>query len=114
MISMEMEQRRVCERHAANYTPAPADRNSGVAIGTETIRPIHGLRHPVTADTTGWYVWGGEYSNAPDFFKPLHTGHLAETLPEILPLLGLPPGYRFLVTDSHQDVWFDATLLNIE
>ena len=34
-------------------------------------------------------------------------------LPEVLPFLGLPPGYRFLLADTTQDVWFDESLLSV-
>ncbi|WP_434048948.1 MULTISPECIES: immunity protein Imm33 domain-containing protein [Sorangium] len=26
--------------------------------------------------------------------------------------LGLPPGWRFLIADEHEDVWKDPSLLN--
>ncbi len=34
----------------------------------EGIEPIHGLRHFPTKDTSGWYIWAGDYSDDPDFF----------------------------------------------
>jgi len=86
--------------------------NSGFAIRTDGLQPIHGLRHNVTGDTTGWYIWCGlEFSTDSDFFRPIHTAHIYEKHPEIAELLGLPPGYRFLVARDHIDVWFDAGLL---
>ncbi|WP_247684618.1 immunity protein Imm33 domain-containing protein [Pseudoalteromonas luteoviolacea] len=55
------------------------------------------------------YIWRGEeWSNAPDFFKPLHVGHIAEYLPQIKPYLALPPGYRLLIADGYEDVWQDS------
>jgi hypothetical protein len=103
----------MCELYSATFTPAQDLVNSGFALGTLDQRPIHGLRHPIASDTTGWFIWCGDYSAAKDFFKPVHTTHVIESLPEIAALLGLPPGYRFLVAQDHQDVWFDATLLNV-
>jgi hypothetical protein len=44
----------------------------------------------------------------------MHVRHLAEECPEILPYLGLPPGWRFLVTPDHEDIWFDQSLLEPE
>lgn len=35
---------------------------------------------------------GGEYSEAADFFDPLHHAHMAERCPVALPFLALPPG----------------------
>ena len=76
--------------------------------------PINGLRHPPQADTCGWYIWCGEgYEEARDFFAPLHTQHVYENHPEIERLLGLAPGYRFLVARDYVDVWYDASLLDV-
>lgn len=76
--------------------------------------PINGLRHPPEGDTTGWYIWAGEeLSTATDFFVPLHVVHLDEWCPGAIPYLGLPPGWRFLIADGYEDVWFDPSLLDI-
>ena len=50
---------------------------------------------------------------APDFFMPLHTAHVYERYPESIRLLGLAPGYRFILDANYLDVWFDASLLNV-
>ena len=34
-------------------------------------------------------------------------------LPEVLPYLALPPGWRFLLAPDYQDVWFDESLLDV-
>jgi hypothetical protein len=111
--TIEQQQRATCFRFGAPYIAAAASVNSGVAVSTQSLRPIHGLRHPQTSDTTGWFIWCGEFSSAPDFFGPQHTSHLKESLPEVLPYLGLPPGYRFLLEDGHEDVWYDSSLLTV-
>ena len=110
-MTIEDKQRLKCAERSAHFTPSPLWLNSGLAFDTKERRPIHGLRHPVTIDTTGWYIWCGEFSESPDFFKPVHTAHLEQILPEVLPFLGLPPGYRFLLADSIEDIWFDDSLL---
>ena len=52
-------------------------------------------------ETSGWYVWAGEaFSDAPDFFQPMHIEHVISRCPEILPYLGLAPGWRFLIADG--------------
>lgn len=74
--------------------------------------PLNGLRHRPDADTCGWYVWGGtELLDDPDFFHPLHVRHLTDKCSDVIPFLGLPPGWRFLIAPGHVDVWFDETLL---
>lgn len=75
--------------------------------------PIHGLRHPPTEDTSGWYIWTGELSADEDFFVPLHPSHLADLLPEVMAELAAPPGTRFLLAPDHRDVWHDASLLDV-
>jgi hypothetical protein len=112
----------VCEWIGAEPSPPALGSKLGLAIGSLThgpihgLRhpPIHGLRHPPTSGTSGWYIWCGELSEAEDFFSPLHVEHLAKYLPVAMEYLALPPGYRFLVDgDDHEDVWFDASLLEV-
>ena len=75
--------------------------------------PIHGLRHPPEAGTSGWYVWTGDLSEAADFFQPLHAAHLVERVPLLSRFLSLPPGTRFLLAPGHEDVWTDEALLKV-
>ncbi len=78
--------------------------------------PINGLRHPVNGDDCGWYIWaGGRIDQSdPGFFSPMHVEHLVVSRPEIEPYLALPPGWRFQIAPGHEDVWFDADLLDVE
>jgi hypothetical protein len=110
---MNKEQEDVCRRYGAEPMAASADRKLGIAENVrQGVRPLNGLRHPPEGDTTGWYIWGGEsLSNDPNFFVPLHVGHLDEWCPEVKKFLALPPGWRFLKNGDIEDVWFDATLL---
>ena len=85
--------------------PSDAGRDAGAR---------QGLRHPPQDETSGWYIWcGQELSDAADFFDPLHTRHLYEEYPDLVKLLGLPPGYRFILASDYLDVWYDASLLNV-
>lgn len=72
--------------------------------------PVHGLRQPPEGETSGWFVWTGELSDAADFFAPWHSSHLVERCPEVAHLLDLPPGSRFLIAPGHEDVWQDPSL----
>ncbi|MES2392337.1 MAG: hypothetical protein V4555_11900 [Acidobacteriota bacterium] len=111
---IEAAQRTICREQNVIFTPAYPLVNSGFASATIGKTPLNGLRHPPSADTTGWYLWfGEEFSTRADFFEPLHTTHLYEQYPEIENLLGLPAGYRFLISGAHRDIWFDANLLNL-
>lgn len=75
--------------------------------------PLHGLRHPPSGTTSGWYIWTGDLSDRDDFFKPRHASHLVELVPELERLLRLPAGSRFLLAPGHEDVWEDQSLLDV-
>lgn len=108
------EQKALCSKYSTNFIDSPNDLKVGISISVrEGELPVHGLRHPLEDGTTGWYIWSGEYSTEPDFFKPLHVKHLEEWCPWILKYLGLPPGWRFLVTPNYEDVWEDTSLLEM-
>lgn len=111
---IESQQKAVCVERGVEYVPARTELKSGFALSTKGSKPLNGLRHPPEGNTTGWYIWCGEhFSEAPDFFAPVHTSHIYEDYPELTKLLGLPPGYRFLIADDYLDIWYDASLLNV-
>ena len=100
-----------CAQHGASFAPSSNEDKAGVAANTE-LRPLNGLRHTPQAGTCGWFIWGGTtLSSSPDFFKPVHVSHLEQLCPEVLPFLGMAPGWRFLIDGQHTDVWFDDQLL---
>jgi hypothetical protein len=105
----------VCEKYGATPCEAPEHLKAGIATSvTSEAIPVNGLRHPPAGDTTGWYIWGGEeLSHDPSFFRPVHVRHLKESRPEVLKYLALPPGWRFLIAGDYEDVWYDASLLNV-
>ena len=105
----------MCRRNGVQPLPAQRAETVGVALNVcEGALPINGLRHPPDGDTSGWYIWGGEeWSDDPEFFVPLHVEHLDEWCPLVIPYLALPPGWRFLVTPDHEDVWYDESLLDL-
>lgn len=103
----------VCQRF--HTEPFGCDHMLKVGIShnvREGLRPLNGLRLKPEGDASGWYIWAGEqFSESPDFFVPLHVSHLLEWAPLAMPYLGLPPGWRFLVTERYEDVWADPSLL---
>jgi hypothetical protein len=99
----------------AEYGATPFACDTQLKIGvSETVKsgvlPINALRVTPVGDTCGWYVWAGEWSDADDFFKPLHVEHLDKWCPELIPFLQLPPGWRVQLAPNHEDAWFDAQL----
>ena len=84
----------------------------GIALETIGLLPINALRHNPENGTCGWYIWCGEVmSENSEFFKPLHVSHIKQYLPEVESYLALPPGFRILLTGTHEDVWFDPVIL---
>ena|SRR5664280_678456 len=113
LLQIEEAQKTVCQQYNTEHVPSLGSSKTGFAVSTKGMTPINGLRHAVEGETTGWYIWCGETSSeSPDFFAPLHTFHLYQEYPEIARLLGLPPGYRFLISGNCLDVWYDPSLLS--
>ena len=114
LTDIELVQRLLCEEKGYRYVPSSLDSKLCFAKKTLGKLPLNGLRHPPKGDTNGWYIWcGEELSQEPNFFVPLHTGHLIDLCPEVMLFLGLPPGSRFLVAGDHVDVWYDESLLDV-
>ena len=107
------EQQAVCVRYGAEFMRAPEDLKVGISLNVrDGVVPINGVRHMPEGDTTGWYIWAGEeLSDADDFFKPLHVGHLDRWCPRVIKYLGLSPGWRFLIDGDYEDVWFDPSAI---
>jgi hypothetical protein len=110
---IEQEQKIACRRYSAAFVSSPSESKLGFALSTKGRLPINGLRHYPQGDTNGWYLWCGEhYSESAEFFQPLHTCHVYEQYANLTRLLGLAPGYRFLLAGDYLDVWYDPSLLN--
>ena len=104
----------VCSKYHTVHFPTPNDTKLGISRSVaHGVYPIHGLRHPPESTTSGWFVYAGEFSQDSQFFEPIHVAHVTNRCPEILPYLGLPPGWRFLLAQDYVDVWFDESLVKI-
>jgi hypothetical protein len=111
-------QKDICNKYGINFEYCDLNLKVGIALDIKEkslTMPIHALRHPLVGDTTGWYIWSGDYSEKDDFFKPLHAIHLEEYCPLVLPFLGLAPGSRVLIAENgnYVDVWEDLSLLDV-
>jgi hypothetical protein len=115
MKKVVQQQQETCITYGVPWVEAPGHVKVGLARNVQTgLQPLNGLRHTPEGDTTGWYIWAGvEFSQAADFFEPVHVAHLAAICPSILRLLGLPPGWRFLANGEYVDVWEDLRLLEL-
>jgi len=113
--SDDLLQRRICRSYATDFVESSPDSKILVARNARPgIWPLNGLRHLPESGTSGWYVWAGEaLSLDPDFFEPHRVGQVSELLPPVLPYLALPPGWRFVLAENHEDVWYDPELLQV-
>lgn len=102
-----------CRRLNCVSSPCAPDSIAGVALNTLNLTPLNALRHPGKEGDSGWFVWGGEYSDRADFFSPLHVSHLNELVPALVPFLALPPGWRVLIAPDQSDQWYDGGLLDV-
>ncbi len=115
MSKLADQQKEICFRFSADYEPVESDLMLGISKNfLSSALPLNGLRHPQEGQSCGWFLWAGEeLSDAPDFFEVWHVQHLEERRPDVAKYLGLAPGWRFLVADDHEDVWFDSKLLEV-
>ena len=110
-MSQSDSQADICQRFGSTFSPPGEDERLGIAIETLSRVPLNALRHHPENGTCGWYIWGGELSDSPNFFQALHVHHLVEHAPTIIPYLGLAPGWRVLLAPGQEDVWYDPSLL---
>ena len=107
------EQIALCQRFSVETTFASDADKVGIALNVRDPdqRLLNGFRHQPESGTSGWYLWAGDALDpGDDFFKPLHVEHIREWRAELLPYLALPPGWRFLIADGHEDAWYDPVL----
>ena len=114
-MDIAQSQWEICKKYGAECVPLDPGLKVGVSEDFFSGKlPLNGLRLPPAAGTCGWYLWaGGEMSQAEDYFQPMHAQHLIAKCPQVIPYLGLPAGWRFLVAGEYEDVWFDEKLLEI-
>ena len=94
--------------------PAPTD-GMGLAMATLRELPLNGMRYLPPEGSSGWYIWGGEHKQeTADFFTAIQVQDIDDYIPNVRPLLDLPPGFRFRVEKgSRPKAWFDGSLLDV-
>ncbi|MCW5119997.1 hypothetical protein B7L17_019875 [Burkholderia cenocepacia] len=103
--ALRTQQEALCARHGLQAVEP--EEMVAVAMSTLGRMPIYGTRIALSeGDNVSWFFHCGEYSNADDFYQPLHAAHLSTYLPSVLPYLRLPPGARFIIDDAgYEDIW---------
>lgn len=101
-------QQDICVKYGTLMVPCTNGVTIGVSRGLRSeVLPINGVRVAPQGDSSGWFIWSGDWSDDPAFFVPLHVEHLAHWCPLAVPFLLLPPGWRFQVAPGHEDAWLD-------
>ncbi len=111
--TISLAQRAMCQRFNSEEVPSGPHLKVGIAIKTLDLLPLNAVRVRPEHGTSGWYIYGGEYSEDPDFYQPVHIAHLPEYCPQITPHLALAPGWRVLLAPDYEDVWFDDQCLTL-
>jgi hypothetical protein len=108
------ERQDICAKFDVPFVDVDQSQTMGVAENVRhNVMPINGLRLSPDGDFSGWYIWAGTnmHPEDDDFYKPLHVSHIDNWNPLVSKYLGLAPGWRFLVAEGHEDVWFDPSIL---
>ncbi|UYA58772.1 hypothetical protein U1R68_18910 [Pectobacterium colocasium] len=98
-------QQQICDKY--QLPPHSPEEMVAIALNTLQNSPIYGTRIPLPENgTISWFIHCGEHSAKSGFYQPLHTSHLEEMLPEVVPYLFLSEGTKFIIDrDGYEDVW---------
>jgi len=102
------EQSEICEKYGSKLFGIDLNLKVGIALSTLSNEPLNAVRTEDINGTSGWYIWGGDFSEDEDFFEPLCGVHLEKHCPQILKYLALEPGYRVMIDrNGFEYVWRD-------
>jgi hypothetical protein len=104
----------VCEKNGAEFRPAHLGLEAQIAedvLHAEGPVEIEGIRFPANAPDSGWvFIRVGQAGKSPLRTERLHT--ITGALPDLIPFLALPHGYRFAAVGGQPRVWFDPEIAN--
>lgn len=102
-------QKNICRKYASDFSTPDPNLKIGIALETIGNQPTRGVRRQPSDGTAGWFIYCGEYSAEPDFYKPVHVAHVSEIIPQVLPYLALSPGFNFIIdNEGYEDVWHEG------
>jgi hypothetical protein len=102
------EQSEICEEFGSQFYGIDLSLKVGIALSSINEEPLHAVRTEAANGTSGWYIWGGEFSDKADFFDSLCGQHLDKYCPHIIKYLALEPNYRIMIDrNGFEDVWRD-------
>lgn len=111
-MTVGVTQQDICKKYGSEFFPVSDYEKVGISENVKHgARPLNGVRIVLEDGSSRWFIWGGEeMSKDKDFFLPLHYSHIGAWEKLLLPYLGLAPGWRFIITETYEDVWFDPDI----
>lgn len=104
------DQHRVCELHRARFEPPRPDRLVVISAGVlEGDKDVQGIRYPSPEHMSGWWLTTSRFDGNTTSLKTIHAYHVTAARPDIAPLIALPYGFRFDLSQG-EDVWFDENV----
>jgi len=97
----------ICSKYQSKIIPYADDERVAIALSCLGKQPIVGARiYPRPDEPISWFFYCGEYSDAVDFYQPIHLCHAIQLMPEIKDYLCLDYGYKIIIDKSgYEDVW---------
>ncbi len=104
-------QKQICEKYQSVYRAINESEMIAIALQTLGQQPITASRVILRdGEMISWFIHCGEYSDADDFYQPMHASHLDQLLPQVLPYLALDHGFNFIIDDDgYEDIWSEFT-----
>ncbi|MDQ9021403.1 hypothetical protein RFI02_09830 [Acinetobacter sichuanensis] len=111
MQKLAMSQQQICEKYHSKWNPIKPNEMVAIALQTLGQQPINASRVILReGETISWFIFCGEYSDAVDFYQPMHASHLDQYLPQVIPYLALDHGFNFIIdNEGYEDVWCEIT-----
>ncbi|NOU68792.1 hypothetical protein GC096_32740 [Paenibacillus sp. LMG 31461] len=74
---------------------------------------VNAVRYPSEEYMTSWYLTTDLYDGNVQSLMVVHYYHVAFNRPDLLKYLALPFGFRFYVSATEIEVWYDDNVANI-
>jgi hypothetical protein len=108
-LSIAVDQHSLCEKAASPWTPPRADQIAAVWPDL-TDTPLEGVRYQPAGGMSGWWLMPAGFTGEFGDMVPKHLYHVTRLRPDVLPLLGLAPGYAF--NQQREVIWFEQGVAN--
>ncbi|MBJ6362368.1 hypothetical protein ACFOQM_13825 [Paenibacillus sp. GCM10012307] len=106
------EQEDICAKFDVNPVFPQFSQNIVISKGVYEGLGIDAIRYSSPEHMTGWWLTTDLYDDNTDSLMNVHYFHVAFNRPDLLKYLALPCGYRFYITNSEEDIWFDENAVD--